>query len=162
MLYIDFDIQNQEKFKTLQKVYAVLFEIKPKEDRRPMELWKTLIPPYAQEFIGRYYQDDLSQESEYRWGFTDIVTYMQFGMEVEFDFLNIEVGTARIGFSAYAYPYGGMDRFLIFLKAYECIPTEAYNGFEVIEFHWEDDFGYSVTEYPEKTALYKATWKSEG
>ena len=161
MLYIDIDIQNPTKFETFKKVYEVLFEIKPKEDRRSLKLWKTLIPPYAQEFIGRYYKDDLNEKPEDRWGFTDMVTYLQFGMEVEFDYLNIEESTARIGFTAYAFPYGGMDRFLMFLKAYECIPVESYNGFRVIEFHWQGDFAYEVTEQPEKTAAYLATWQSE-
>ncbi len=158
MLYIDFDINDPAKFSTFQQVYHLLDEIKPKEDSRPYSLWKKLIPPHAQNFIGAYYKDDLSDEPEHRWGFRDMVSYLQFGFEVNFDYLEHDKDRGRIGFSAYAFPYGGMDRFLMFLKAYHCIPTESYNGFEVIRFHWQGDFEYEVTEHPEETKAYKATW----
>lgn len=161
MLYIDINIQNPEKFETFKKVYDLLYITKPKEERSSDKLWLKLIPLYAREFIGRYYQDKPCEEYDWEklYGYRDMVTYLQFGFEVEFDSLKVTGSTARLSFGAYAFPYGGMDRFLVFLKAYECIPTWAYNGFEVIQFHWEGDYAYDVTEFPEKTKAYKATWK---
>ncbi len=158
MLYIDFDIKDPDKFSTFQQVYHLLEEIKPKKGRRPFSLWKKLIPHYAQNINGTYYKDDLTDKPEDRWGFRDMVSYLQFGFEVEFDYLEVKDRHARIGFSAYAFPYGGMDRFLMFLKAYDCIPSESYNGFEVIRFQWQGDFEYEVTNHPEETKAYKATW----
>ena len=80
---------------------------------------------------------------------------MEYGFEVDLD--NLEKINERSGvveFSTGNYPFGGIERFLITLRAFDLIPTECFDGFNICEFDWLSDFEYNTINLPEKTKAY--------
>ena len=151
MLYIKFHIKDQQKFEDFKKIYEVLEEIKPREESKPLSFWKTMFPEYAINVLGNYCNETpLSSES-----FEGFINYLEFGFEADFKELSKPlVETAIITYKPLAFPYGGMERLLVFLKMFDCIPTECYNGFTVYTFKWLSDFDHDAIELPEKTKAY--------
>lgn len=151
MLYIKFQIKDPIKFQAFQKVYELLFEIKPKEESRPPEQWNQLFPDHVKEHLAAYYNDDLATPVMQRWSFQDMVNYLEFGLEVDFEYLTTEGCLGEIGYKALAFPYGGLDRLLIFLKSFDCIPIESYTGFSVVRIAWTGTYEYEATELLKET-----------
>jgi hypothetical protein len=155
MLYIQFDIEDQEKYIIFKKIYDVLYEIKPKEESKPLEFWEETIPEYAKMFLQEFYTLENALSPLVRENFISTVNYLEFGLEVDFTgLIMVNATTTRINFEALGYPYGGMDRLLIFLKAFDCIPNEVFNGFSICQISWDTLYDYSAIELPEETATY--------
>jgi hypothetical protein len=131
------------------------------QDAPEIRRYQKLIPRYANEFLERYLQID--NEKTGLPGILEtlsILNYLEYGFEVDLE--NLEKPNEDLGlveFSARSYPYGGMERFLMTLKAFELIPTECYNGFTVYEFDWVSDFEHHAIELPEKTTEYLSILK---
>lgn len=157
MLYIQFEIKDLAKFEALKRVYNVLFEIKPKEESKPIEFWQEMIPNYAKDFLGGYYEEEKALSMLIPASFTDTINYLEFGLEVDLEGLvQVDETKIRLDYTALSFPYGGMDRLMIFLKAYDCIPCEAYTGFSVVKLNWTSAYDYEATELAEETQLYRA------
>ncbi len=160
MLYIQFDITDQYKFEEFKKVYDVLYMIKPKEEGKPIDFWLRLIPDYVKRFLAEYYKEDQNSGEMAPYSFTATINYLEFGLEVDFNNLTQpSPNTGKLEYSALAFPYGGMERLLIFLKAYGLIPNETYNGFAVNQLKWESSFICEATELPDKTTAYLAQFE---
>lgn len=118
--------------------------------------YQRLIPEYANEILLEYLKIDNERLEEL--GIEkklSIFNYLEFGLEV--DFTNLEYNEEQKGiieFSTLNYPFGGIDRFLIVLKAFDILPTECFDGFNVFRFDWTNNFEYNAHELPEKTAAY--------
>jgi hypothetical protein len=126
-------------------------------DQDPEALrYNKLIPNYANAFIEQYLQggndtlialEDINTLS--------ILNYLEFGFEVEMD--NLEKINERCGiveFSSGNFPFGGLERFLMTLKAFDLIPTECFDGFTVFKFEWTSNFEHNAIDLPEKTQEY--------
>jgi len=182
MLYITFTISNKEKFTHFQRLYAHLvtlrtpgfsFEVDLEsvdwatisdeeeallfdQDLRQEKRYTDFFPSYAQDVIARYFQHD--NEKLGPLGIqevTSIMSYLEYDFEVALDALEQREGDSGIvQFSTGNYPYGGMERFLVVLKAFDLIPTECFNGFTVYEFDWTSEFEHNAIDLPEKTKEY--------
>ena len=184
MLYIEFKILDAEKFIDFQKLYLHMvklrdpgFELKEEDEfdgvdwatitdeefklvlqRDPPEKrrYKELFPDYANAFLEKYLQFDNSHFGPL--GILDvfsILKYLEYGFDVDLDSLKkLNEHFGRVDFSAGNYPYGGMERFLMVLKAFDLIPAECFNGFVVYEFDWISEFEHNSIELPEKTKEY--------
>ena len=77
------------------------------------------------------------------------------GFEVEMDHLKkLDNTIGLVEFSTGNFPYGGMERFLMVLKAFGFIPLECYNGFTIYRFDWTSDFRHEAIDLSEKTKKY--------
>lgn len=116
-----------------------------------------LIPDYVKQFYEAFLEFDSTRYGMFGFEPLQVFNYLEFGLEADLTKLQqFDEKTGIIEFAPYGYPYGGMDRLLMTMRAYEFTPIESYNGFDVIEFQWTDDFDYQVTEFPERTQKYKA------
>ena len=155
MLYIQFEIKNTEKYYAFKKVYKVLYEIKPKQESRPLEFWEDIIPAYSKKFLEGFYKHENARSELVREDFTSMVNYLEFGLDADFIELKIlNPTTGQVDFAALGFPYGGMDKLLMFLKSYEFNPKEVYNGFAVCKLNWTSKYAYEAIELPEKTKAY--------
>ena len=68
------------------------------------------------------------------------------------DKLNEDVGIIKL--STGNYPFGGLERFFMTLKAFDLSPIECFNGFTVFEFEWTSEFEYEGIILSEKTKRY--------
>jgi len=155
MLYIQFEIKNPEKYYAFKKVYKVLFEIKPKGESRPLDFWEEIIPTYVKKFLDGFYKKENALSDLVKEDFTSFVNYLEFGLDADFiDLRILNPTTGHVDFAPLGFPYGGMDKLLIFLKSFDCIPKEIYNGFSVCKLTWTDKYTYESIDLPDKTEAY--------
>ena len=122
------------------------------EERRYLQL----IPTYAQKYLSSYVEEDEKSAGVFGYQISGIFNYLEYSMEVDMNNLQIiKENMGVVEFSALAYPYGGMERFLMVLKAFDLIPIECFNGFNVCTFEWTSEFTYEIIEMPEATKEYK-------
>jgi len=141
MLYIDFKILDHQKFEDLLKIYPVVSDIKAKGERKEIDFWIKLLPDY----VKRYYR--MRKLDRANTNFKNMVEYLQWGLEANLDDLKKtgeDIG--RLDFSTGNYPYGGMDRLMVFVNAFDCRPIEIYNGFNVNSVSWISKFNFECQE----------------
>ncbi len=137
-----------------------------KDSNNPVEInkikrFKNLFPPEAQLYLAQYHQkgdskmNDLADSEILGW-----MDYLEFNLEVDMDQLDkIDDAQGMVQFSTGNFPYGGMERLLLVLKAFGLTPVEIFNGFSVCDLLWQSDFDYEVVEIPDKTKIYLDSFK---
>ncbi len=143
--------------KTQEEVDAAVAELSYYLDHEPeFHRCKELLPEYVTELLEKYLQDD--NEKLGALGIHNVLSifnYLEFGFEVDMNALKkLDEHSGIVEFSTGNYPFGGIERFLITLKAFDIIPTECFDGFAVCELNWIADFDYNSTKLPEKTKAY--------
>lgn len=170
MLYIKFNISAIHKYQDFQKLYRYLDELREKSETtweetleewetpgkyQDQDFWEKLMPAYARSFLGGYFAGDITKRELSSTDLSSIANYLEFGFEVDFDELTLfNPKEGQVNFTALGFPYGGMQRFLMVLKAYGLLPVECYNGFTVYAFDWTTPFDHEPIELPEKTKIY--------
>lgn len=173
MLYIKFHINNSEKYQDFQKVYEHMvmirqpgFEFDEDEEQsyksdwdlynEVLERYLKIIPDYADTFLEEFTESDAETAGSYGFDIEGIFNYLEYSFEVDMNNLKkIKDNIGLVEFSTSNYPFGGLERFSMILKAFDLIPIECYNGFTVYEFDWTSEFTYESVELLEKTKLYK-------
>lgn len=147
---IDWTVSQEE----LDRVMPILdtFNDKTDEERR----YERVIQDYANEFLEQYRMHDENIAGAYGFDCMRIFNYLEFSFEVDMNNLEkLKEDVGLVEFTALGFPYGGIERFLMVLRAFELIPVECYSGFTVYEFDWTSEFSHKAIELPEKTKLYK-------
>ena len=125
-------------------------------DEPELKRYKKLFPNYAHTFLESYIKNDSSIAGAYGFDIEGIFNYLEFSFEVDMISLQkLENNLGLIEFEALGFPYGGMERFLMVLKAFKLIPIECYNGFTVYKFNWTSKFTHEAIDLPEATEAYK-------
>lgn len=156
MLYIQFEIKNTEKYYAFKKVYKVLYEIKPKQESRSLGFWEEIIPKYSKKYLEGFYKHVNALSDAVQEDFSTMINYLEFGLDADFiDLKILNPTTSQVDFAALGFPYGGMHKLLIFLKSYDFVPKEIYNGSAVCELNWTGKYTYDTVELPEKTKAYR-------
>jgi hypothetical protein len=105
---------------------------------------KKLLPIYVEEFLESYLQSD--SENLESFGSQDVFSifnYLEYGFEVDMDNLKkINEHIGIVAFSTGNYPFGGMERFIMTLAAYNLKPVACFDGFNECEFNWLSKFEY--------------------
>lgn len=126
------------------------------KDKQEASRYKMLVPDYANMFLESYINVDNNNLGAL--GIKDVVTilnYLEHDFEVEMN--NLETLNKSLGiveFSTGNFPFGGIERFLMTLKAFDLIPFECFDGFSIVTFNWTSDFEYDAINLPEKTKTY--------
>lgn len=146
-----------DSMKTQEEVDAAVEELNDFLDTEPeARRYKEIIPSYVNVFLEKFLQID--NEKLGSLGIHDALSlfnYLETGFEVDMDTLEkINEHSGIVNFSTGNYPFGGMERFLVTLKAYNLLPTECFDGFTICKFEWRSDFEYTSTQLPEKTKEY--------
>mgnify|MGYP003635060921 CR=1 FL=1 len=146
-----------DSMQTQEEVDAAVKELSDYLDQEPeAHRCKELIPDYVAVLLDKYIQADNEKlESLGIQNLLSVFNYLEYGFEVDLD--NLEKINERSGvveFSTGNYPFGGIERFLITLRAFDLIPTECFDGFNICEFDWLSDFEYNTINLPEKTKAY--------
>lgn len=117
------------------------------EQPLPIEFWNEIIPEYSQSYFNRVpYGNEGYKDGVYT--FEVIMDYLQNDMEVDFIICEtLDDNTARVDFIPYAFPYGGMERLIMFLKTFNCKAVKADIGNDIRTISWGNmgafDFEFS-------------------
>ena len=148
---IDWDNLSEIETKAALEKIDEFFDEDP-EDRR----YKKIFPKYADEFLKSYIKSDAEIAGAYGFDIKGIFNYLEFSFEVNFDALKpLKNDVNLIEFSTGNYPFGGLERFIMTLKAFDLIPLECFDGFNVFKFDWTSEFTYQTIALSEKTKLHK-------
>ncbi|WP_231567328.1 hypothetical protein [Lacinutrix sp. Hel_I_90] len=114
-----------------------------------------LLPIYAKVFLESYLQSE--SENLESFGSQDVFSifnYLEFGFEVDMDHLKkINEHVGIVEFSTGNYPFGGMERFIMTLAAYNLKPVACFDGFNECAFNWTSPFEYETSIIPKKNIL---------
>ena len=139
--------------KDYQEYFDAILEVK--EDTSQLKRYERFIPEYANGFIESYIAYDKRVAGGFGYKKMDIFNYLEVDFEVEMDHIEaFNDSTGIVKFSTGNYPFGGIERFIYTLKAFELQPIECFDGFAVNELNWETDFVYELVNLPEKTSQY--------
>jgi len=139
----EFDWDNMTKDEVdvaLKKLNTYLDEqVEPEKYR-----CKALFPDYVNSFLKTYlraeYENfDLENEPDV----VPIFNYLEYSFEVDMN--NLKKTNKHMGiveFSTANYPFGGMERFIITLAAYDLKPVTCFDGYNVCDFSWTSQFKY--------------------
>lgn len=156
---LDFDWDNMTE-KEIEEAVNKLSEIGD-DDIQATKRYEMLIPDYANNIIESFTKLDQDKAGSFGFDKMGIFNYLEYSFEVDFDKLeSLNKTNGIVEFSTGNYPFGGMERFLITLKAFDLEPTEYFDGFSIFELNWETDYKYNSIELPEKTKLYLNQFKS--
>ena len=149
---IDWDSKHtQEEIDEAVKKLNDYLDVEPEVHR-----FRALIPDYAKAHLQKYVDTD--NEKLKVIGVQNVVSifnYLEYGFEVDFDSLEkTSEHCAVIKFYTANYPFGGIERFLITLKAFELTPIECFDGFAISKIEWTNSLEYETTELKEKTKAY--------
>jgi hypothetical protein len=143
--YIEFEINNTERFNDLIKLLDLISESKKSGDYKTDNYWLDKFPDYTLE---HYYftESDLkpefqtSKSDDRTWHFYSMTQHLVENIDVEFlNCKNIGNGKGRLEFYACGYPYGGITGLTMLLNS----------------------FGFKATEIDEGGGLYKVVWKNK-
>ncbi|MGB1309252.1 MAG: hypothetical protein ACPG6B_10095 [Oceanihabitans sp.] len=191
MLYIKFNIQDQQKYKDFKKVYEHMAKVRQpnfefEDEKEPTFDWgnlteeetnaalekidefldidaedrryKELFPDYADANLKAYIKSDKEIAGAYGFDIKGIFNYLEYSFEVDVNNLQkLNETSGLVAFSTGNYPFGGLERFIMTLKAFNLIPFECFDGFTIFEFNWTSTFQYQTVELLEKTETYKKT-----
>ncbi|GLB49380.1 hypothetical protein [Neptunitalea lumnitzerae] len=105
--------------------------------------FRTYIPEYVNELLHIYVGAKEETEDGLNSEVLSIFNYLESGFEVDFKESIKEVNHMKmITFTSGNYPFGGLERFLIVLKAFTLLPYECNDGFGIQEIEWISDFKY--------------------
>jgi hypothetical protein len=125
------------------------------EDGQKIELFHSLFPEYAKQFLGNYFSYDNSKSILVNEDIISFLNYLEYGFEVDLNALEKQHNKEGIvKFSTGNFPYGGMERFLMTLRAFELHPTECFDGFEVYQFDWISEYEHEAINLPDKKVKY--------
>lgn len=126
-----------------------------------MKRYQQVIPDYASDFLDSYLGFDKKRAGAFAFHALSIFNYLEVTFEVDMDCLKkLSNHIGIVEFSTGNYPFGGLERFLMTLKAFDLIPTECFNGFTVYEFNWTSAFEHEAIALPQKTKAYLSTFKN--
>ncbi|WP_405222854.1 hypothetical protein [Dokdonia sp. Asnod1-B02] len=138
-----------DSMQTQEEIDIALIELNAFLDQQVQpELFrcKKLIPGYASTFIECYLKANNENFSSFNYqDILSIFNYLEFGFEVDLDSLqkeNESLGIVR--FSTNNYPFGGMERFLITLSAFNLQPIACFDGFNESEIKWPSQFTFNI------------------
>lgn len=121
-------------------------------DKLDFMRFQKLIPNYASVYLESYYKQDsdnvepLSESDS-----NAILNYLEYGFEVDLNKLqNPTKDLSIVEFSTGNFPFGGLERFLMTLKAFDLLPVECFDGFSALRLDWTTEFEYDSTVLPEK------------
>ncbi|SFN96148.1 hypothetical protein SAMN04487989_10799 [Bizionia echini] len=134
------DMTEEEVDIALEELNAFL-DTSPEHHR-----YNKFIPDYAKEYLEKYVEFDNNKIEAF--GTHDVLSvfnYLEYGFEVDMHNLKkTNEQFAIVEFSTGNYPFGGLERFLITLKAFNLTPFEYFDGFDVCEITWYSNFEYNT------------------
>lgn len=121
-----------------------------------LKRYDEVIPNYANLFFKKYFKIDNDKIGNL--GIQEVLSifnYLEFGFEVDLNKLEVlDKNISIVEFSTGNFPFGGLERFFITLKAFNLIPIECFDGFSVNQIDWESDFKFNFIELQEQTKIY--------
>lgn len=140
---LDWDTMSDEE---MQVAIAQMFDAGDPEVQAKKR-YEQFIPTYADTFLEDFVAYDEVKAGRYGFHKMGIFNYLEVGFEVDFDALELLGPTLGIiKFHTGNYPFGGLERFLICMRAFGLTPTECYDGFSVQQIIWSAPFEYFTKE----------------
>jgi len=152
-LYIDFTINDKNKFRDLVQTCEVIVSCRKTRDSKTDEFWLQTFPDHALKnyFFG---PKDIVQPSfgtadieGFIWHFYSMIDYLVKNLDVTLlECQQIEDDRGRLEFYPNGYPYGGIEGLIMFLQSFGCYATKIDEGSALYKVKWISDTEYKLIE----------------
>lgn len=156
--FVKFDVTNSTQFRDLKRAFEA-FKIS-KNMREPREdiFWLNIFPDYALEHFS-FLDSDIKPANhsvvlnEFTWHFYSLTELLSVNYEIEYiDCFKLSDNQGQLEYYPHSYPYGGITGLIVFLKAFNCLPTLINDGTSLYAIDFLDNGDFSITDLndPEK------------
>lgn len=148
--YIEFEINNKDKFNDLVQLLDLISELKKSGDYKTDDYWLDKFPDYA---LKHYCFADSDLKPEFQtskpeggtWHFYSMAQHLVENIDVEFlKCENIGDGKGRLEFYACGYPYGGITGLTMFLNSFDFKATKIDEGGGVYQVVWINETEFEL------------------
>lgn len=148
--YIEFEINNVDKFNDLIKLISLISESKKSGDYKTDKYWLDRFPNYA---LRHYYFTESDLKPEFKtneqtngtWHFYSMIEHLIENIEVEIlGCKNVTEKIGRLDFYAFSYPYGGITGLTIFLKSFGFKAIKIDDGGGVYQVKWINETEFEL------------------
>ena len=152
--YIEFAIEDESKFKDLERIIEELWKTKKHEDYKSDAYWLEQFPNYALKTF-RFRARDLKpdfidagiSQPEGKWHFYSLVGHLVEDVDVKFlGCEDLGNGVGRFNYDANGYPYGGIGGMTMFVNAFGCKATKIDDGGGIYKVNWIDEFNFKLED----------------
>ena len=150
--YIDFEINNYEKFNSLKKTFELFKIAKNNDEPKDDDFWVNNFPKYALEKFYFLETDikpnfETSKIGEFTWHFYSLIELLEKNYEIEYiSCTEIENNKGRIEYYPYSYPYGGITGIITFVNSFDCKPTKIDDGTSLYKIEFLKSGDFSITD----------------
>ncbi|WP_268846100.1 hypothetical protein [Flavobacterium aestivum] len=150
--YIEFEIDDYEKFNHLKKNFELLKIAKNNQEQKGEKFWLDNFPKYV---IEKFYFSDTdlkpdfktAELEEFTWYFFGLIELLERDYEIEYvSCEEIEFRKGRLEYQPYSYPYGGITGLVIFVDSFGCKPIKIDDGISLYEINFLDNGDFSITD----------------
>jgi hypothetical protein len=150
--YIEFEINDNEKFNSLKKTFELFKIAKNNEEPKDDEFWVNNFPKYALEKF-YFLENDIkpnfetSKIGKFTWHFYSLIELLEINYEIEYiSCTKIDSNKGRIEYDPYSYPYGGITGLITFINSFECKPIKIDDGTSLYEIEFLKSGDFSITD----------------
>lgn len=150
--YIEFEIDDYEKFNYLKHTFELLKAIKNNQEPQSDQFWINKFPKYVLEKF-YFLESDLkpsfetSKREKFNWHFYALIELLETNYEIEYvSCIEIEKNKGKMEYSPYSYPYGGIDGLVIFINSFGCKPIKIDDGTSLYEIAFLENGDFSITD----------------
>ena len=149
--YIEFEIDEDQKYLDLKNTYEEFCAIRNGENVKDDKYWLDTFPSYAKK---KFYFTDSDLKPTFKtakltdstWHFYSLTALIQYDYQLDYrEAFKLTDKTGRLEFAPYEYPYGGITGLLIFVRAFDCIPYKVDEESGIFTVRWNSDIDFVLT-----------------
>lgn len=151
--FIEFDITENTNFDDLRLAFDAFKMAKNMEEPQSDSFWISIFPDYALEHFS-FLKSDIQPnfktaniDNPFIWHFYSLTELLSVNYEIEYlDCFKLSDHKGRLEYYPYSYPYGGITGLVVFLKAFNCIPTFIDDGTSLYAIIFLSTGDFSITD----------------
>lgn len=151
--YIKFSIPDDAYFRDMRVAFNAFKKAKNNQEPQSDEFWLNVFPDYAlQQFS--FLEHDVKPsfktadyDSPFIWHFYALTELLSVNYEIEYaDCFNLSENEGQLEYEPYSYPYGGITGLIVFIKAFNCIPTLIDDGTSLYSIDFLENGDFTITD----------------
>jgi len=156
--FIKFSIPDNNHFNDLK--FAVGSFKNKKNIPQTDAFWLSIFPDYALQHFS-FLENDIKPNFKtadygrpFTWHFYSLIELLSVNYAIDYtDCFKLSETEGRLEYFPHSYPYGGITGLVVFIKAFNCIPTMIDDGTSLYDINFLDTGDFSITDLndPEKT-----------
>lgn len=150
--FVKFNVTDSAQFKDLKNVFEAFKKAKSMCEPQKDIFWLNIFPDYALKHFS-FLNSDIKPANhslvlnEFTWHFYSLIELLSVNYEIEYvDCFKLSDNQGQLEYYPYSYPYGGITGLIVFLKAFNCVPTLINDGTSLYAIDFLNNGDFSITD----------------